>query len=67
MKRSWIIGVAGIVVALAVVSVLLSSGGHAPPNQPPLVQMDRQALTELRAEFNDGAKGLRVIVLMSPT
>ena len=67
MKRSRIFGVGAVLVALAVISVYLSWGGHAPQGQPPVVQMDRQALTELRTVFNDGAKGLRVIVLMSPT
>src|SRR5438477_8823434 len=51
MKGTWLLGVAaGIVLLLA--GVYFLQGSHAPSNQPPMVEMNRQALAGLQSEFN---------------
>jgi hypothetical protein len=64
MKRTWVI----IALSLA----LLAGGylfrpGHVPDGQPALVELDPQALSALKAEFNRASNSLRLIVLLSPT
>ncbi len=66
MKRSWTIGL-GVAIAAALGGIYLTTAGHVPGGQPPLVQIDNQALSNLRAEFNRAASDTRVILLLSPT
>jgi hypothetical protein len=65
----------GIAVAAAV-AVAAALGGYAwlelaprrtPPGQPALVTIDAHSLDAFRAEFDEGAAGVRVLVLLSPT
>jgi hypothetical protein len=66
LKRAWVIGVAAaLIVALA--GFYLTRTGHVPAGQPPLVNMNNQALSGLRADFNRDAANFRIILLLSPT
>ena len=60
-----------IVLAAAVVLILggiyFTRTGHAPANQPPLVEINGATLSELQLEFNRTSDKMRVILLLSPT
>lgn len=56
---------AGVVLLLA--GVYFLQGSHTPSNQPPLMEMNRQALAGLQSEFNRTSASLRIILLLSPT
>ena len=66
MKRTWLIALAAV-LAVALGGIFFSGKGHAPLEQPPMVEMDNGALSGLRAEFNRTSDGFRVILLLSPT
>jgi hypothetical protein len=66
MKRAWAVILAAVLV-VALAGIYFSRAGHPPPGQPPLVEMDRRALSVLQTEFNRTATNLRVILLLSPT
>jgi len=60
-----------LLIAVTVVAVLggiyFTRAGHAPKNQPPLMEMNASALDGFQAEFNQTSASLRVILLLSPT
>lgn len=66
MKRTW-----SIILAAVVMSVLggiyFTRAGHAPADQPSLVDVNGSTLSALQAEFNRRSAELRVILLLSPT
>jgi len=66
MKRTWTISLC-VLLAVAGGALYLAMAGHAPAGQPPLVEIDSQALSNLRVEFNRAASDTRVILLLSPT
>jgi hypothetical protein len=41
--------------------------GEVPAGQPALVTLDTTSLQQFREDFNQDARGARVIVLLSPT
>jgi len=65
MKRTWCIVLA--VVAVILGAIYFTRTGHAPADQPPLVEMNSTALSGLQSEFNRTPASLRVILLLSPT
>lgn len=65
MKRAWLIVLAAAIAVLG--GIYVTRTGHAPASQPPLVEMNRTALSALQAEFNRTSAELRVILLLSPT
>jgi len=67
VKRTWLIGVAVLVLATFAGGLYFATAGHAPPGQAPLVVIDSHALSTLQEEFNRTAPGVRVILLLSPT
>ncbi len=67
MKRKSIIGLAVLFAAIvALAGVYGIGGGHAPDEQPALTEINSQAIAAIQTEFNR-ARGLRVILLLSPT
>jgi len=66
MKRAWLIALAAVVVVV-LGGIYFGRTGHAPANQPPLVEMNGPTLSALQAEFNRTSNELRVILLLSPT
>ena len=66
MKRTWTIILAAI--GLSVLGgIYFTRAGHAPADQPSLVEMNGSTLSVLQAEFNRASADLRVILLLSPT
>jgi hypothetical protein len=58
----------GLLILLAASIVWYRFGpGEVPPGQPALVTLDTTLLQQLREDFNQHARGARVIVLLSPT
>jgi hypothetical protein len=66
MKRAWLI-VIMVVLAVVLAGLYFSQKGHAPANQPPMVEMDSAVLSALHSEFDRAADSFRVILLLSPT
>lgn len=63
-----------VVAALVIMAGAVASGAylyygprHVPEGQPPLVHLDAAQIATLRAAFNSGADGTRLLVLLSPT
>ena len=61
MKRAATIFLAALAAALA------GCSGQAPVGQPPLAEINGQALDALQAEFNRQASAFRIVLLLSPT
>jgi sulfite exporter TauE/SafE len=61
--------VLGIVAAvcLLLAGLYVTQGSRVPAGQAALVDVNRETLDALRAEFNRTSAALRVIVLLSPT
>ena len=66
MKHTWLVSLAAVLFVL-LAGVYLLQGTHTPSGQPALTEMNSQALSELRAEFNRTSASLRIILLLSPT
>ena len=66
MKRTTAIILAAL-LAIILGGIYLSRTGHAPPGQPPLVEVNSSTLIALQAEFNRTTGSLRIILLLSPT
>lgn len=61
-------GLTGLLILLAASIVWYRFGpGEVPSGQPALVTLDTASLQQLREDFNQDARGARVIVLLSPT
>jgi hypothetical protein len=66
MKRKWI--VFGAALAVFVIAFVAVAAGHQTPSgQPPLANLNRQSLAQLRQEFNASPDSERVLLLLSPT
>jgi hypothetical protein len=55
------------VAALAVVAGYYFSRHQVPAGQPPLAELTGASLESLKADFNQSAAGVRIILLLSPT
>ena len=66
MKRFWAIAILAVLV-VALAGLYYMRPGHPPAGQPPLIEINSQALAALQTEFNRTASNVRVILLLSPT
>jgi hypothetical protein len=57
--------VLGVVVLALAVRYQLS--GHVPAGQPSLSELTSDSLDSLKADFNESADGIRIVLLLSPT
>jgi len=66
MKRKTI-----AVAALTALGLLLFfqfyAGSNVPPGQPPLLRLKDSNLSALRDKFNQSARAVRLLVMLSPT
>jgi hypothetical protein len=67
MKRAILIILATATMIVALGRMYFTRIGHAPADQPPIVEMNAAALSSLQAEFNRASNSVRVILLLSPT
>jgi hypothetical protein len=62
-RRVWI----GLSVAVVLVLAYVFTRHEVPAGQPPLVTLDVNGRSALRADFNTAASDTRIILLLSPT
>jgi hypothetical protein len=55
------------VVVLALIARYYLAGHRVPAGQPPLAELSSDSLDSLKADFNQSADGVRVVLLLSPT
>jgi hypothetical protein len=66
LKRSRVLICLLAAIALAFGWYLLAAR-HTPAGQPPLTTVQQESIAALRADFNQHADKVRIIVLLSPT
>jgi len=68
MKRKTITVLAAALTVLGLlVFYQFYAGSNVPPGQPPLVRLNDSNLSALKDNFNQSARAVRLLVMLSPT